>query len=58
MANIYTASDRDLLKGSGATIVVTIKIKHDWRVAVGLWLVKQGCRLAGLNYRNSRRRKS
>lgn len=47
----FITNDRKLLQSVNATITVTITTKHDWRVAVGLWLIKIGARLAGLGYK-------
>jgi hypothetical protein len=42
-----TFKERELMKN----VTLTVTIKRDWRVQFGLWLIKLGCRLAGIGYK-------
>ncbi len=42
-----TLKERDLMKG----MTITVTIKRSWRVHFGVWLIKLGCRLANIGYK-------
>jgi len=50
-----TVSADKLLANQGATMEVTVdvSIKGLWRVKFGVWLIRLGCRIAGLRYEES-----
>lgn len=40
----------DTMREQHARITVTVKVRYNWRVTVGLWLIKAGAWLAGVSH--------
>ena len=48
MARLVGINERDLMKL--ATLSVEVRVKRDWRVVAGLWLIRLGAWFCGVNY--------
>ena len=48
MAEMPDFNVRDVMRESGATLIVNVKVKRDWRFKVGWRLVRWGVWLMGM----------
>jgi len=44
----FVFQERELFKRM--TLTAMVKIEHDWRCTLGLWLMDFGCKIAGIDF--------